>query len=116
MMIINKDEFKRECKEFLSKFSLYSLRSYARDIGVVNPTKDKKKNVLIEEILLVLSGEVMPQAPSALGAPVKNNLVDPKIQEGIDYIRRRHSGDESSLEFVTKMRELKENPYMFTVK
>ena len=115
MMIINKDEFKRECKEFLSKFSLYSLRSYARDIGVVNPTKDKKKNVLIEEILLVLSGEIMPQAPSSLGAPVKNNLVDPKIQEGIEYIRRRHSGDESSLEFVTKMRELKENPYMFTV-
>ena len=41
-------EFKYECKVFLSEFALNDLRSYARSIGVNNPTKDKKKNILIE--------------------------------------------------------------------
>ena len=57
-MIENVKEYKYACREFLSGFALNALRSYGREIGVCNPTKDKKKNVLIDEIVAVLAGEV----------------------------------------------------------
>ena len=44
-MIENIAQFKDASKEFLSDFPLGQLRSYAREIGVVNPTKDKKKGL-----------------------------------------------------------------------
>ena len=47
-MIENVKEYKYACREFLSGFALNALRSYGREIGVCNPTKDKKKNVLID--------------------------------------------------------------------
>ena len=108
-------EFKYECKVFLSEFALNDLRSYARSIGVNNPTKDKKKNILIDEIVAVLAGEVSPTPPSTRGAPVKNELVNPKIVEGIEKIRKAHvriGGVEDTME---RFRQHEENPFMLRV-
>ena len=113
-MIVNINEFKYACKEFLSGFPINALRSYGREIGVDKPTKDKKKNVLIEEIVLVLSGEVAPQPPSKLGAPVKNDFVDPKLKDGIARICAQYTIKQDTT-FIDRMREIKENPYTFVV-
>ncbi|MBQ7948989.1 MAG: hypothetical protein IJ284_04420 [Clostridia bacterium] len=116
-MIANKNEFKFACREFLSGFSLNALRSFGRDIGVSNPTKDKKKKVLIEEIVLVLSGEIMPCSPSTLGAPVKNDFVDPKIHEGINRIRMMYTDqpDDDFNHLKEQFQRLKENPHYLVV-
>ena len=114
-MIENMEKYKRECREFLSDFALNALRSYGRMIGVNNPTKDKKKNVLIDEIVAVLSGEVMPTLPSRLGAPVKNDFVDPKLPEGLEQIRIANLKGGSQEEIVARMRALQKNPYVLSV-
>ena len=114
-MIENMREYKYACKEFLSGFALNALRSYGREIGVSNPTKDKKKNVLIDEIVAVLAGEVMPMMPSTRGAPVKNDFVDPKIQEGIKQIRKAHVKMGSWEDTMDRLREIEEHPFLFKV-
>ena len=114
-MIENVKEYKYACKEFLSSFALNALRSYARSIGVCNPTKDKKKNVLIEEIVAVLAGEVLPQMPSTRGAPVKNDFVDPKLIEGMKEIRKAHVEKGGLEDTLIRLREVKEHPYLLRV-
>lgn len=78
--------FKNACAEALDAFSLMQLRPYARDIGVEVPTK-KKKMDLIADIVAVLSGEVAPIERSKLGAPVKDDHVDPEIEQSIAKLR-----------------------------
>ena len=114
-MIENMREYKYACKEFLSEFALNALRSYGRAIGVNNPTKDKKKNVLIDEIVAVLAGEVMPTAPSTRGAPVKNDFIDPKLDEGIKKIRKAYVKKGSLEDTMERLREAQENPYLLQV-
>ena len=114
-MIENMREYKYACREFLSGFALNALRSYGREIGVSNPTKDKKKNVLIDEIVAVLAGEVLPTMPSTRGAPVKNDFTDPKIQEGIKQIRRAHLQKGSLEDTIERMREVEKKPYILKV-
>lgn len=76
-------EFKYSLKGYLSTLDIGNLRAYGRNVGVFNPTK-KKKDDLIEDIILILSGQLAPSKPSKLGAPVKSNFVDPKIIEVIE--------------------------------
>lgn len=78
--------FKNACKERLDAFSLMQLRSYGRAVGVDVPTK-KKKDELIAEIIAVLSGEVAPIERSKRGAPVKDERVDPEIEQAIAKLR-----------------------------
>jgi hypothetical protein len=42
------------------------------------------KELLVEEIISVLCGEVLPSARSKKGAPVKNEYVDPEIPQKIE--------------------------------
>ena len=42
-MLENLIEFKFKCRVFLNDFALGSLRTYARSIGVSNPTKESRK-------------------------------------------------------------------------
>ena len=114
-MIENMREYKYACKEFLSGFALNALRSYGREIGVSNPTKDKKKNVLIDEIVAVLAGEVLPMMPSTRGAPVKNDFVDPKIHEGIKQIRKAHVKMGSWEDTMERLHEIEEHPFLLRV-
>ena len=68
-------EFKNACATYLSTLSVNSLRSYAREVGVAKPTT-KKKQHLIEEILGIFSGDILPQPRATMGAPVKDSGVD----------------------------------------
>lgn len=117
-MIENTIEFKYACKEFLAGFSLNALRSYGREIGVANPTKDKKKNVLIDAIVSVLVGEVAPQPPAILGAPVKNDFVDPKIHEGIKHLRMvsaANAKNDDVYDYKARVQKIKDNPHILSV-
>ena len=114
-MLENLIEFKFKCRVFLNDFALGSLRTYARSIGVSNPTKDKKKNVLIEEIIAVLTEEMIPQSPSSRGAPVKSAFIDPKIVEGIKKIRKEHIKAGSAEDIRELFQEVEDNPFLLTL-
>lgn len=81
-MIDKVQGFKNACTECLDTFSLHQLRVYGREIGVDVPTK-KKKGDLIADIVSILAGELEPIERSKLGAPVKNERVDPDIERAI---------------------------------
>lgn len=74
--------FKKSCGECLDVFSLGKLRAYGRSIGVDRPTK-KTKGQLIADILAIHTGELAPIERSKLGAPVKDDYVDPTIEEAV---------------------------------
>ena len=108
-------EFKYECTAFLSALGIVKLRPYARYIGVDSPTKEKKKEVLIEEIVLVLTGEVEPTW-SNRGAPVKNNYVDPEIIETVEKLRSQYlNAPKDVYDFTKQYKEIKENPFVLRV-
>ncbi len=85
-MVDKIEGFKNACRERLDAFSLMQLRTYGRAVGVDVPTK-KKKDELIAEIIAVLSGEVAPIERSKRGAPVKDERVDPEIEQAIAKLR-----------------------------
>ena len=79
--------YRGRLKDYLDSLVLKNLRAYGRYKGVSNST-EKKKSKLIDDIIGVLVGEIPPQKPSTRGAPVKNDFVDPKIEENIARIRK----------------------------
>ena len=81
----NVNEFKYACREFLSKQGIAALRPYGREVGVAEPTK-KNKEELISAIVAVLAGELAPIPRSKKGAPVKDDFVDPNIHEYMAYL------------------------------
>ncbi len=98
-------EFKNTCAMYLSTLSVNSLRSYAREVGVAKPTT-KKKQQLIEEILGIFSGEILPQPRATMGAPVKDSGVD--ITAVKQEVERIHLQCYSSAMGIS-MEELKKN-------
>ena len=90
------EKFRGMLKDYLDSLVIKDLRAYGRHIGVSNST-EKKKNKLIDEIIGVLVGEIPPQKPSTRGAPVKNDFVDPKIEEDIARIRKECENDSSTM-------------------
>ncbi len=86
--MIEKDveRFKTEGRLFLNTKGLASLRSYAREIGVDSPTKDKNKPELIECILAVLTGETLAIEKSKRGAPVKSDVIDPTMPKEMERL------------------------------
>ncbi len=119
-------EFKNTCAMYLSTLSVNSLRSYAREVGVAKPTT-KKKQQLIEEILGIFSGEILPQPRATMGAPVKDSGVDvTAVKQEIERIHlqcyssamgismeelKKNFGDEktvASFDFKKRLQELRE--------
>ena len=72
------EKLAKDCWEFLSKENVHVLRPYARGIGVEEPTK-KNKEELIKHIIGVLGGTITPVEVSNRGAPVKNKFVPPEF-------------------------------------
>ncbi len=104
-------KFQKACRQYLFTLGIGDLRNYGREIGVSRPTA-KKKEDLIEEIILVLSGELAPISVSKQGAPVKNDRVDDRIPMRIAEFQRELLGIEGSLAPAVlaqekKMREAK---------
>lgn len=81
--------FKYSVKVFLDTLSIGSLRAYGREIGVERSAA-KKKGELIQDIISVLCGERMPIERSKLGAPVKNDYVDPRIPQEIEQLKKAY--------------------------
>ena len=65
-------------------FGLTDLRVYGRKQGVEKVTK-KSKEELIEEIILIASGELTPLFINKLGAPIKHHTYDAKMDEVFDF-------------------------------
>lgn len=85
--------FKEKCIEYLSKRpSLGDLRVYGRKLGVKEPTK-KKKEDLIVYIVDVLTGGITPIERSHRGAPVKNEYFDPEIERTVEELRAKYLRD-----------------------
>ncbi len=83
-----RQEFKLACENCLQSVSLTALRAYGRAVGVRNPTA-MKKSALVSEIIALLCGEAQPQR-NGLGAPVKDNYVEPTLLCRIDELRAEY--------------------------
>ena len=86
------EEFKAACREYFSRVSLSSLRVYGRSLQLQKPTT-KNKNELIEDILSVLIGEVVPKRNNT-GAPIKDFYLNEQIIEDINEFREKFFGTE----------------------
>lgn len=84
--------FKNAAKIYLSTVSLEKLRSYGRNIGVSCATA-KKKDDLIEDIIKILAGELAPIEISKKGAPVKNDSVDPRVENEMCRLKNLYFGE-----------------------
>lgn len=98
--------FKRDCREYLSTLGHSDLRVYGRSIGVYNPTK-VLKDELIERIIAVFCGEIEPTSTTR-GAPVKNKHLDPSIPETIEDLRFTYSEEEIAERVPDRIVELDE--------
>ncbi len=86
-----KTEFKFACKEYLSTLGIMTLRPLGRHYGVKNPT-EKIKEVIVEEIVGILAGEVTPAQRGNRGAPVKNDTVPSHVFEEIGKMQWKYFG------------------------
>lgn len=83
------EKAKEELKNYLGSLSILILRTLARQVGVINPTKTAKDD-LIAQMIAVLVGETEPCEPSKRGAPVKEAAVDPKYMRGLRSICEKY--------------------------
>lgn len=84
----NVEAFKLACQACLSHYSIDTLRAYGRYLGMTKPTLFKKAD-LIHDIILMLCGE-LTQERNKRGAPVKNEMVDPKLLEEIEMLKQQY--------------------------
>lgn len=82
-------EFTYAAKEYLNSRSIGDLRIYGREIGLDNPTK-MKKGELIDGIVAIFTGVLAPVPKSNKGAPIKNVKVDEEIVEKMAQLRVRY--------------------------
>ena len=80
--------FKLACKNYLQTVNIATLRSYGRALGLGKPTVLRKAE-LIDQILLVLCGEIAPERKK-LGAPVKSDYVNPALTQRIQELRAEY--------------------------
>ena len=85
-------------KEELENYCIYDLRTIAREVGVKAPTVLRKEQ-LLDEILLILSGEKQPNFTSKRGRPVK--------KLGIDISKTVQILEEKSLDKQAKEQKIK---------
>ena len=103
--------FKYNCRFQLMGYNIGALRAYARQIGVERST-EKKKGELIEDIICVLSGERIPVRKNNLGAPVKNDYVDPALVREMEELKARYfpstqtENGEIPFDFATEYAEM----------
>ena len=85
---MDKIRFRKECESYLmGNASIFDLRALGRKFGVKNPTEYTKKVLLIEQIILVLTGEVAPVVHNGRGAPIKNDYCNPEVVARVEELR-----------------------------
>ena len=118
-MLKNVEEFKCKCREYLSTLSLDTLRVIGRKVNVHAPTQNKNKPVLIELILGVLAGEILPAPRSNRGKPVIDDYIKPEILNDLKDIYESHvvapEKEIEEVDIITRLKEVKENPHILKV-
>ena len=76
----------REYRAYLNTLSLSALRVLGRRKGVAKATAAKKE-VLVEDIVAILTGRKTPKVPSKKGAPIKQDYLDPAIERRLSEIK-----------------------------
>lgn len=93
-------------REYFSTLSLSDLRTFGRFQGVHAATQ-LKKEVLIDEIINVLTGKVSPILPKSegkpVGAPPKNSIPNPEILPKLDEIRKVYESEQRERKFVMRV-------------
>ena len=79
-------------REFLETLPLSTLRILGRQSGVGHASSNNK-NVLIGEIVNILTGKQAPAPRSNRGAPAKQTYIDPSILEKLSEIKRIGEAD-----------------------
>ena len=85
------EAFKKDCKLYLSTLGVNVLRAYGRFLQLQAPTKSDKKT-LIEDIVLVLCGELAPQR-NKRGAPIKHDYVEPSVIAEMERLQSLYFGE-----------------------
>ena len=93
------EKAKEELKNYLDSLSILILRTLARQVGVYNPTKTAKDELILQ-IIAVLTGEAEPCEPSKRGAPVKEASIDVKYMRGLQAICEKYENEEAYEENV----------------
>lgn len=84
------ETLKKAYGDYLNTLNIHVLRNVARFVGVYKPT-DGKKQDLIDRTIAVLLGVVAPVAPSNRGAPLKEDLLDPRYVRELERIKKEYS-------------------------
>ncbi len=106
-------QFQSACRLYLNSLGIMDLRNYGRDIGVARPTA-KKKEDLIEAIIGVFTGELLPIPVSKHGAPVKNDRVDERIPAKMQSLKAEFFANDVMIEipdydFAAEYKKMQEN-------
>lgn len=73
-------------REYLDTLPLSTLRILGRQVGASGASSNNK-DVLIEEIVSILTGEAQPVPRSNRGAPPKQTFLDPAVRARLEDIR-----------------------------
>lgn len=93
---MEQNELGKRYIEYLTPLNIHLLRSLARAVGVSNPTKGLKDE-LIDRIVSVLLGGTQPVVPSGRGAPIREEPIDRKYLDDLNEIRDRFDRENQSL-------------------
>lgn len=93
-------------KEMLSNQPITILRELGRAIGVKAPAS-KKKAILVNEILLIQSGELVPSERSNRGAPSKHliNITEFWAKDESEYFDKEHENTKGKFNDVVQTNE-----------
>ena len=89
-------------REFLETLPLSTLRILGRQSGVGHASSNNK-NVLIGEIVNILTGKQAPAPRSNRGAPAKQTYIDPSILEKLSEIKRIGEADARERENILEV-------------
>ena len=99
--------------DYFSTLSLSDLRTFGRFQGVHAATQ-LKKEILIEEIVNILTGKVTPTFPKTdskpVGAPPKSSALNPEILPKLDAIKRAYEDEQREKKFVLRVASEEEYP------
>ncbi len=84
---MEKSYTKQEYRLYLNSLPIMTLRVLGRNIGV-EKSSSSNKDVLIESIIAILTGEAKPIPRSNRGAPPKQSYIAPEITERLEQIRK----------------------------
>ena len=91
--------FKTVSSIFLYTMSSKELQIYGRMLQLKDPTRMKKREI-VQAIIGVYCGEIVPEKRSKKGAPIKNVFVNPIIAEKMEAYKKNilHSEEEAENE------------------